>query len=64
MVQVKDLTELTLRDLWQEVKGGDDWWGDLKGQTKRLVKRLLESSMGALLLLRGTGGDRGQGSWR
>jgi len=45
MMQVKDLTELTLRDLWQEVKGEDDWWGDLKGQTKRLVKRLLESSM-------------------
>jgi putative transposase len=45
MVQVKDLTELTLRDLWQEVKGEDDWWGDLKGQTMRLVKRLLESAM-------------------
>jgi len=23
MVQVKDLTELTLRDLWQEVKGAN-----------------------------------------
>jgi putative transposase len=45
MVQVKDLTELTVWDLWQEVKGEDDWWGDLKGQTMRLVKRLLESSM-------------------
>ncbi len=45
MVQVKDLTELTLRDLWQEVKGEEDWWGDLKGQTLRLVKRLLESAM-------------------
>ena len=45
MVQAKDLTELTLRELWQEVKGEDDWWEDLKGQTMRLVKRLLESSM-------------------
>ena len=45
MVQVKDLTELTLRDLWQEVKDEDDWWGELKGQTMRLVKRFLESAM-------------------
>jgi transposase-like protein len=45
MAEVKSLTELTLRDLWREVKGEDDWWGDLKEQTKRLVKRLLESSM-------------------
>ena len=27
MVQVKDLTELSLRDLWEEVKDEDDWWG-------------------------------------
>ena len=25
MVQVKDLTELSLRDLWEEVKDEDDW---------------------------------------
>ncbi|MGB2800151.1 MAG: hypothetical protein WBC55_09205 [Dehalococcoidia bacterium] len=31
MVQVKDLTELKIEDLWREVKGDDeDWWGDLK----------------------------------
>jgi transposase-like protein len=43
MVQVRDLTELTVNDLWREVKEEDDWWGDLKGQTQRLVKRLLEA---------------------
>jgi putative transposase len=43
MVQVKDLTELTLDDYWREVKWEDDWWGDLKAQTQRLVKRLMEA---------------------
>ena len=28
MVKVKDLTELSLRDLWEEVKDEDDWWGE------------------------------------
>lgn len=51
MVQVKDLTELTIEDLWQEVKGDDeDWWGDLKQETLRMVKRLLESAMEEELL--------------
>jgi putative transposase len=45
MVQVKDLTELTVKDLWQEVKGEEDWWGELKVETRNLVKRLLESAM-------------------
>ena len=36
MVQVKDLTELTIEDLWQE--------------TLRMVKRLLESAMEEELL--------------
>lgn len=45
MVQVKDLTELRLRDLWREVKEEDDWWGDFKGETLRVVKRLLEGAM-------------------
>jgi transposase-like protein len=45
MVQVRDLTELKVRDLWREVKGEDEWWGDVKGETARLVKRLLESAM-------------------
>jgi transposase-like protein len=45
MVQVRDLTELTLRDLWKEVKEEDDWWGDLKQEMVRGVKRLLEDAM-------------------
>lgn len=50
MVQVKDLTELSLRDLWREVKGEEDWWGDLKQETLRVVKRLLEGAMEGELL--------------
>jgi putative transposase len=45
MVMIKDMTELTLKDLWQEVKEEDDWWGDIKGKTLRMVKRLLEGAM-------------------
>ena len=45
MVQVKDLTELTLKDLWREVKEEDGWWGDLKVQALGVVKRLLEGAM-------------------
>ena len=45
MVMVKDLTELTLKDLWKEVKEEEDWWGDLRENTVQLVKRLLESTM-------------------
>ncbi len=33
MVMVKDLTQLTLRDLWREVKDEDDWL-KLKGFEK------------------------------
>lgn len=51
MVQVKDLTELKVEDLWREVKGDEeDWWGDLKQETLRVVKRLLESAMEEELL--------------
>ena len=51
MVQVKDLTELKVEDLWREVKGEEeDWWGDLKQETLRVVKRLLESAMEEELL--------------
>lgn len=51
MVQVKDLTELTLKDLWKEVKGDEEeWWGDVKQQSIRMVKRLLESAMEEELL--------------
>ena len=29
MVMVKDLTQLTIKDLWKEVKDEEDWWGIL-----------------------------------
>jgi transposase-like protein len=45
MAQVKDLTKLTVKDLWREVKEEEGWWGDLKAETAELVKRLLESAM-------------------
>jgi len=46
MVQVRDLTELKLQDLWREVKEDEEeWGGDMKQETLRVVKRLLESAM-------------------
>lgn len=45
MVVVKDLTKLTVKDLWREVKGEEDWWGELKAEVVMLVRRLLESAM-------------------
>ncbi len=30
MVQVRDLTELTVGDLWSQVKDEDEWWGEIK----------------------------------
>lgn len=45
MVMVKDLTELTLKDLWKEVKTEEDWWGDISERTVHMVKLILESSL-------------------
>ena len=47
MARVVPLTETRLRDLWQEVKDqdSDQFWGELKVETKRVVKRLLEASL-------------------
>ncbi len=45
MVQVRDLTELKVKDLWREVKDEEEWWGEVKGESLRVVKRLLESAM-------------------
>jgi len=45
MVKVRALTEITVRDLWKEVKDEEDWWGDVKEQTLRGVKRVLEGAM-------------------
>jgi transposase-like protein len=51
MVQVRDLTELKVEDLWQEVKGDEEeWWGDIKQETLRILKRFLESAMETELL--------------
>lgn len=46
MVQVKDLTELTLEDLWREVKWqSEDWWEKIEASQLRVVKMILESSL-------------------
>jgi hypothetical protein len=45
VVQVKDLTELNLENLWREVKDEEGWWGDFEQETLRVAKRLLESVM-------------------
>jgi len=50
MVMVKDLTQLTLKDLWKEVKSEEDWWGDINERVLGMVKLILESSLEAELL--------------
>ena len=45
MEQVKDLTQLNLKDFWPKVKEEDDWWGDINGEVLSLVKLILESSL-------------------
>jgi len=43
MARVKDLTEVTLTDLWREVK--EEFWEDVNTRTLQLVKRLLEDAL-------------------
>ena len=51
MTQVKDLTELTIKDLWREVKDDEEGlWGDIKQESIRVVKGLLECAMESELL--------------
>lgn len=50
MVQAKDLTKVRVRDLWREFKDEEDWWGDLKEESLRVVRRLMESAMEEELL--------------
>jgi len=38
MVEIRDLAQLTVKELWQAVKEEEGWWGDLKPETARLVK--------------------------
>lgn len=45
MASVKTLTDLTLRDLWREVKDPATLWGDISHETVRTVKNLLENRM-------------------
>jgi putative transposase len=44
MVMVKDLTELTLEDLWKGVKE-EDWWEGVRRDVLAVVVRLLEGTM-------------------
>lgn len=50
MVMVKDLTQLTLKDLWKEVKDEEDWWGDINERVLGMVKLILEGSLEEELL--------------
>jgi transposase-like protein len=50
MVQVKDLTELSIEDLWKEVKDEEGWWGDIQGWMLREVQRFLETAMDGEML--------------
>jgi len=50
MVMVKDLTQLTLKDLGKQVKDEEDWWEDIDERTLRMVKLILESSLEEELL--------------
>jgi putative transposase len=46
VVQVRDLTELTLEDLWREVKWqSEDWWTEIEARQLSMVKTILESSL-------------------
>jgi len=45
MASVRPLTDLTVADLWREVKDPAAIWGDVSQQTLRTVKLLLENRM-------------------
>jgi putative transposase len=45
MASVRPLTDLTVADLWREVKDPATLWGDVSQQTLRTVKLLLENRM-------------------
>ena len=45
MASVPALTELTVADLWKEVKNEATVWGDISRETLRTVKLLLEDRM-------------------
>ena len=39
---MKDLTQIKLSDLWKEVKTEEDFWGELKPETRQYLKMLIE----------------------
>jgi transposase-like protein len=45
MYQVKDLTQLTVKDLWKEVKDEEGWWGEINQRVMGMVKLVLERSL-------------------
>jgi transposase-like protein len=50
MVEVKDLTQITIKDLWREVKNEEDFWGDLSEIVLRGLKVIAETVMESELL--------------
>ena len=50
MVQVKDLTERSIKERWQGVKDEDELWGEFSERTLHMVKLILESSLEQELL--------------
>lgn len=50
MHQVRDLTELTVKDLWQGVKSEEGWWGEINERVLGMVKLILEKSLEEELL--------------
>ena len=50
MVQVRDLTELTIEERWTEVKDDEEWWDEIKPRTLGAVKVLMEEAMEVELL--------------
>lgn len=50
MVMVKDMTQLTLKYLWKEVKDEEDWWEEINERTLHMVELIMESSLEEELL--------------
>lgn len=50
MVEVKDLTQITIKDLWREVNDEEDFWGDLNEVALRGLKVVAETAMESELL--------------
>ena len=44
-LSVRPLTELTLADLWREVKDEEAIWGDIDAGMLRMAKALMEASL-------------------